>query len=139
MSLYTDARVTMATSEATTEGIRVHVTAEYSQEHSRPKQGHWFFVYKILIQNRGTQTVQLLTRHWVITNAKGEVEEVRGPGVVGAQPVLAPGESFEYTSACPLDTAFGTMHGSYQMVREDGSGFDAEVAPFRLSTPYSVN
>ncbi len=129
----------MATSEATTEGIYVRVTADYSAEHSRPKQGQWFFIYKILIKNQGINTVQLLTRHWVITNARGEVEEVRGPGVVGAQPVLAPGESFEYTSACPLNTAFGTMQGTYQMVCEDGSTFDAEVAPFRLSTPYSMN
>jgi len=129
----------LATSEATTEGIQVRVAAEYSAEHSRPKQGHWFFIYKIHIVNQGTQPAQLLTRHWTITNAQGEVEEVKGPGVVGAQPVLAPGESFEYTSACPLTTAFGTMQGTYHMVREDGSSFEAVVAPFRLSTPYSVN
>lgn len=83
--------------------------------------------------------MQLISRHWVITDADGHVEEVRGPGVVGAQPVLRPGERFQYSSACPLPTAFGTMHGSYQMVTEDGEEFDAEVAAFSLSTPYALN
>lgn len=129
----------MSTSEAITNGIRVHVTARYSQEHSQPREKHWFYVYTIEISNVGSETVQLLSRHWIITDAHGQVEEVKGPGVVGAQPVLAPGESFEYTSACPLPTPFGTMRGTYQMVGRDGEEFDAEVAPFRLSTPYAVN
>lgn len=108
-------------------------------ERSNPDKGAWFFAYTVLVTNEGEDTVQLVSRHWIITNADGEVEEVRGPGVVGAQPVLAPGESFEYTSACPLPTAFGTMHGSYQMVTEAGERFDAEIAPFSLSMPYAVN
>ncbi len=83
--------------------------------------------------------MQLISRHWIITDADGEVEEVQGPGVVGAQPVLGPDETFQYTSACPLRTAFGTMHGTYQMVTEDGDSFDAEIAAFTLSTPYAVN
>lgn len=129
----------VSTSEAITNGIRVHVTARYSSEHSSPREKHWFYVYTVEISNVGEETVQLRSRHWIITDANGHVEEVKGPGVVGAQPVLAPGESFEYTSACPLQTPFGTMRGTYQMVREDGDSFDAEVAPFRLSTPYAVN
>ena len=97
------------------------------------------FAYTVSIANEGTDTVQLLSRRWVITDANGEVEEVEGPGVVGAQPVLRPGESFEYTSACPLRTAFGTMHGTYVMVTDGGDKFDAEIAAFSLSTPYAVN
>ncbi|HRI06885.1 MAG TPA: Co2+/Mg2+ efflux protein ApaG [Nannocystaceae bacterium] len=129
----------MSTSEATTRGVRVHVVSHYSEEHSRPREGHWFFTYTIEITNEGEDTVQLLSRHWVITDANGKVEEVRGPGVVGAQPVLPAGESFTYTSFCPLRTSFGTMHGTYQMIDERGGTFDATIAPFALSTPYAVN
>jgi ApaG protein len=126
-------------SEATTRGIQVHVDSRYVPEQSDPERGGWLFAYSVRIANVGSETVQLISRHWVITDANGEVEEVRGPGVVGAQPVLKPGESFEYTSACPLGTAFGTMHGTYQMLTEAGEYFDAEIAAFSLSTPYSVN
>lgn len=129
----------MATSEATTRGVNVRVNSRYVPEQSDPDQGGWLFAYTIVISNVGEETVQLLTRHWVITDAEGKVEEVRGPGVVGAQPVLRPGESFEYTSACPLRTPFGTMQGTYQMITENGARFDAEIAPFSLSTPYAVN
>ena len=129
----------MGTSDTSTRGVRVKVRARYVPERSDPERDAWFFAYTVDIINEGSTTVQLLTRHWVITNANGHVEEVRGPGVVGAQPVLQPGESFEYTSACPLPTAFGTMHGSYQMITEDGERFDAEIAPFSLSMPYAVN
>ena len=131
--------VAMFTSEAITRGVRVHVTAEYSPERSRPAEKEWFFLYTVRITNEGTATVQLVTRHWVITDANGEVTEVRGDGVVGEQPVLAPGEGFEYTSGCPLPTSFGTMRGTYQMVTTDGDAFDAEVAPFTLSEPYTVH
>jgi len=117
----------------------VHVASRYVPEQSDPERGGWLFAYTVRIANVGGETVQLISRHWVITDANGEVEEVRGPGVVGAQPVLKPGESFEYTSACPLGTAFGTMHGTYQMLTEAGEYFDAEIAAFSLSTPYSVN
>lgn len=129
----------MATSEAVTHGIRVRVNSRYVPEHSDPDRGGWLFAYTVNIANEGQETVQLLSRRWVITDANGNVEEVEGPGVVGAQPVLEPGESFEYTSACPLRTAFGTMHGSYVMERQGGEQFDAEIAAFSLSTPYAVN
>ena len=129
----------MSTSEAITRGVRVEVKSRYVPERSSPEQGAWFFAYTVQITNDGQDTVQLISRHWIITNADGHVEEVRGPGVVGAQPVLEPGQSFEYTSACPLPTAFGTMHGTYQMVTKDGEQFDAEIAAFGLSLPYAVN
>lgn len=129
----------MHSSDAITRGVAVHVDAELDPERSRPQEGEWFFVYTVTISNHGGRTVQLLARHWVITDAHGRTEEVRGPGVVGEQPVLAPGEAFEYTSGCPLSTSFGTMHGSYRMVTEDGEAFDAEIAPFTLSEAFTVH
>jgi ApaG protein len=126
------------TSEVVTNDIRVHVTARYSSEHSRPNEGKWFFLYTIVIANEGADTVQLISRHWIITDAASRVEEVRGLGVIGQQPVLQPGESFEYTSGCPLTTPFGSMTGSYQIERDDGSKFDAQVAPFALTEPYTI-
>lgn len=126
-------------SEAVTRGIRVRVVSRYVPERSRPDQKHWFFAYTVRISNESDRTVQLLSRHWIITDAEGKVEEVRGPGVVGKQPRLAPGEEFEYTSACPLQTPFGTMHGTYQMVDESDEAFDIEIAPFALSEPYAIN
>jgi ApaG protein len=129
----------MFDSEATTRGVRVKVRARYIPERSDPLAGRWFFAYQIKITNRGHETVQLLSRHWIITDANGSEEEVKGPGVVGEQPVLAPGESFEYTSFCPLGTPFGAMHGTYQMITESGTQFDATIAPFSLSEPLAVN
>jgi ApaG protein len=129
----------MFTSEAVTRGVRVHVASQYAPERSQPGNNQWFFLYTVTIHNTGTETVQLLTRHWIITDGAGHVEEVRGPGVVGRQPTLAPGEKFEYTSGCPLTTAFGVMEGSYQMITESGERFDAKVAPFTLSEPYRVH
>lgn len=129
----------MFTSEATTRGIRVEVTAEYSPERSRPADKQWFFLYTIRISNKGRETAQLISRHWIITDAHGQVEEVRGPGVVGEQPVLEPGDAFEYTSGCPLTTSFGTMRGTYQMITREGTPFDVEIAPFTLSEPYTVH
>jgi ApaG protein len=129
----------METSEALTGGIRVLVRSQYVPERSRPELGEFFFAYTILIENRSRERVQLISRHWIITDAEGRQEEVRGPGVVGEQPVLDPGESFQYTSACPLRTPFGSMRGTYQMVRADGSRFEAEIASFRLAQPYAVN
>jgi ApaG protein len=129
----------METSEAVTGGVRVFVRSQYVPERSRPELGEFFFAYTILIENRSQNRVQLISRHWIITDAEGRQEEVRGPGVVGEQPVLDPGESFQYTSACPLRTPFGAMRGTYQMVRPDGSRFDAEIATFRLAQPYAVN
>jgi ApaG protein len=129
----------VSTSEAITRGIEVRVESRYVPEQSDPDRGGWLFAYTVRIANKGEETVQLISRHWIITDGNGNVEEVRGPGVVGAQPVLRPGESFEYTSACPLRTDFGTMHGTYQMLTEDGEYFDAEISAFSLSTPYAVN
>ena len=108
-------------------------------ERSEPAKNQWFFLYTITISNEGMDTVQLLTRHWIITDGTGHVEEVRGPGVVGKQPRLKTGESFEYTSGCPLSTPFGVMEGTYQMITESGERFDAKVAPFTLSEPYTVH
>ena len=127
------------TSEATTRGVRVHVTARYSPDRSEPLRSQWFFLYKIEITNEGPDTVQLISRHWTITDAENRVEEVRGLGVVGQQPTLEPDESFEYTSGCPLTTPFGTMHGTYQMVTTEGDRFNAEIAPFTLSEPYTIH
>ena len=129
----------MFTSEATTRGIHISVESEYAPDRSRPAQQQWFFLYTITITNVGTATVQLLSRHWIITNGKGEVDEVKGPGVVGEQPVLAPGESFQYTSRCQLSTPKGSMHGTYQMVSEDGTYFDVEIARFVLHEVYTVH
>jgi len=126
-------------SQAITRGLEINVESRYVPERSAPTDGAWFFAYTVSLRNTGSETMQLISRHWIITDAHGKVEEVRGPGVVGAQPVLGPGERFEYTSACPLRTEFGTMHGTYQMVTEDGEHFDAEIAAFSLSTPYALN
>jgi ApaG protein len=127
-------------SEAVTEGVRVEVRSQLVPERSDPDSGQWLFAYRVRISNEGAAPVQLLQRHWVIIDGRGVVEEVRGPGVVGEQPLIRPGEAFEYTSSCPLRTAHGTMHGSYQMVRpHDASTFDAEIAPFALGEPESVH
>ena len=117
----------------------MRVEPAYDAERSVPAQGRWFFRYTVTISNEGTETVQLLTRHWIITDGDGQVEEVRGPGVVGHQPTLKPGQSFRYTSGCPLTSPFGFMKGTYQMVTSDGEAFDAEIALFELSEPHLVN
>ena len=129
----------MFTSEALTRGIRVRVISQYSPERSQPAKNQWFFLYTIRISNEGHETAQLLTRHWIITDGDGHAEEVKGPGVVGEQPTLGPGESFEYTSGCPLNTSFGMMQGTYQMVTKDGEMFEVEISPFTLSEPYTVH
>jgi ApaG protein len=129
----------MSTSEALTAGIRVSVEARYSPEHSQPASHRWFFLYTITIANEGAEAVQLLSRHWIIRDATGSVEEVRGLGVVGEQPVLAPGESYEYTSGCPLPTPLGSMEGSYQFVSARGTRFDAEIARFELREPRAIH
>ena len=126
-------------SEAVTEDIRVEVMSSYSPENSRPLEGEWVFQYTVRITNQGKDTVQLVNRHWVITDAADRVEEVRGPGVVGEQPTLKPGESFKYSSWCPLKTPMGLMYGTYEMQRENGSRFDIEIAPFALKARYTVH
>ena len=135
----TDAWHGMGVSSAITNGIRVSVTTVYVPAQSSPIEKRYVFAYTVRIGNEGTQVAQLRSRHWVITDAKGKVEEVRGPGVVGKQPVLKPGEHFEYTSGCVLETPRGSMHGSYQMHRPDGEQFDADIAPFALSMPFNLN
>jgi ApaG protein len=127
------------TSEAVTRGIRINVQSAYVPERSDPEHEQWFFIYTVRVSNEGSETAQLVSRHWIITDANGRVHEVKGPGVVGEQPVLKPGESFEYTSACPLETSFGTMHGTYRMVVNNGDGFDATIAPFSLGEPHAIN
>jgi ApaG protein len=129
----------MFTSEALTRGIRVQVASEYAPDRSQPCKNQWFFLYTVTITNESMDTIQLLTRHWVITDGTGHIEEVRGPGVVGKQPTLRPGQSFEYTSGCELGTPFGVMEGSYQMISEGGDRFDVRIAPFTLSEPYTVH
>jgi ApaG protein len=126
-------------SDATTRGVRVEVRTAYVPERSSPADSQFFFAYRIRITNVGEDTVQLLSRHWVISDGHGNTEHVRGPGVVGEQPVLEPGEAFEYTSFCPLRTPIGSMHGTYQMVTAGGSAFDAEIAPFPLAVPTAIN
>jgi ApaG protein len=129
----------MFNSEALTRGVRVKVHSEYAPDKSEPSKNQWFFLYTVTISNEGSETVQLLTRHWLITDGTGHIEEVKGPGVVGKQPTLKPGEAFEYTSGCPLSTPFGVMEGTYQMVAQGGERFDAKIAPFTLSEPYTVH
>jgi len=129
----------MSSSVARTRGILVEVRARYLRERSAPAEGRWMFAYTIRITNEGDTRVQLMSRHWIITDANGREEEVRGPGVVGEQPVLSPGGSFEYTSGCPLPTPFGSMRGTYQMVTAEGDGFDAEIAPFGLTEPHALH
>ncbi len=126
-------------SEAVTRDIRVEVMSQYSPENSQPVEDVWVFQYTVRITNQGSDTVQLISRHWVITDAYERTEHVRGPGVVGNQPVLAPGESFQYSSWCPLKTPTGTMHGTYQMVGRGGEQFDIEIASFALRARYTVN
>lgn len=127
-------------SDTTTRGVRILVRPRFIPEQSDPDNSQWLFAYHITIRNTGEQTVQLISRHWVITNGEGKVEEVRGPGVVGYQPVLKPGEEFEYTSGCPLTTPVGTMHGEFNMiVPGSGEKFDAKIEPFRLAVPKALN
>ena len=115
--------------------IAVSAATRYLAEQSDEGTGRYVFAYTITIRNQGSMAAQLLARHWVITDAQGLVQEVRGEGVVGAQPMLGPGESYEYTSGTSIATPVGTMHGEYQMVADDGTRFDAPIPPFTLSVP----
>ena len=124
--------------EAVTRHIRVSVKAEFAPDRSDPQKCQWSFLYTVRMTNEGRDTVQLISRHWIITDAMGDVREVRGPGVVGKQPVLEPGESFEYTSGCDLTTPFGSMRGTYQMVANDPDHFDIEIPMFTLTEPYTT-
>lgn len=124
--------------EAVTHGIRIKVDPQYVEEQSSPDDSYFFWAYTIEIANQSDAVVQLKTRHWRITDARGKTEEVRGPGVVGKTPVLDPGESFTYTSGCPLGTASGIMVGSYQMQLQDGSLIDVAVPAFSLDSPFVI-
>lgn len=126
-------------SDAFTHSIRVEVLSRHSPENSRPVQEEWVFEYTVRITNQGTDTVQLLSRHWIITDALEHTEEVTGPGVVGEQPILAPGESFKYSSWCPLRTPTGLMRGTYQMLRAGGEQFDVEIATFALKANRTIH
>jgi ApaG protein len=119
--------------------IKVDAIAQYVAEQSDPEEDRYVFAYRIVISNYGTLPAQLLSRHWIITDGEGKVQEVKGSGVVGEQPNLGPGESFEYTSGSVLETPVGTMHGTYQMVAADGHRFDAEIPPFSLAMPSMLN
>jgi ApaG protein len=126
-------------SDTTTRGIRVQVESRYLAEQSSPRDGQYLFAYHIKISNEGSTRAQLVSRRWIINDADGHVEHVHGPGVVGEQPVLDPGDVFEYTSFCPLRTTVGTMQGTYQMVTVDGDEFDAVIAPFTLAMPHALH
>ncbi len=118
-----------------TGNIRVSVETSYIADQSDPAGQRYVFSYTITILNEGDEPARLLRRHWIITDANGKVQEVKGDGVVGEQPHLAPGQGFRYSSGAILETPVGTMEGSYQMVRDDGARFDAPIAPFRLAVP----
>ena len=117
----------------------INVRPQYLVEHSNPDEQRYVFAYTVTIRNTGEHTAQLISRHWIITDGNNAVEEVRGAGVVGEQPVLKPGEAFEYTSGCPLPTPVGSMRGSYQCVADDGTAFEAPIPEFVLSTPRTLH
>lgn len=118
-----------------TNKINIEVAPAYLKEQSDPVNNHYVFSYTVTIRNDGDQPARLLTRHWIITDGDGQVQEVRGDGVIGEQPHLQPGEGFQYTSGTFMNTPVGTMHGSYQMISDDGEAFDAEIPSFTLSVP----
>lgn len=126
-------------SSAVTQGIRVEVSSDYRADRSDPRARRWLFTYTVRIANEGSAPARLLARHWTITDANGRSEQVVGEGVVGQQPHLDPGERFEYTSFCVLETPHGSMHGTYRMIREDGTSFEAEIAAFPLVVPGRLN
>ena len=126
-------------SDTVTEDVRIRVRPAYHADQSSPGRRYWFFSYTIEIANEGKDVVQLVSRHWTITDGTGRVEEVQGPGVIGQTPVIAPGRAFVYTSFCPLPTPVGAMEGAYTMRREDGTTFEAKIGTFVLEDPESVS
>ncbi|MBV9841230.1 MAG: Co2+/Mg2+ efflux protein ApaG [Sphingomonadaceae bacterium] len=125
--------------EATTGDVTVRVSVSYLPEQSDPANGRWFWAYHIRIENDGDQPVQLVSRHWLITDGRGSAQEVRGEGVVGEQPLIGPGDSYDYVSGCPLHTPSGTMEGSYQMLAASGASFDATIPRFALLAPVTLH
>ncbi|WP_295899800.1 Co2+/Mg2+ efflux protein ApaG [uncultured Bdellovibrio sp.] len=129
----------MAMQKTTTPNFQITAKVVYVPAESRPEQGYHFFAYKISIKNVGEAPAQLMSRHWVITDARGHKEEVRGPGVVGMQPKIQPGQTFEYDSACPLHASTGSMQGRYHFVAENGESFSVEVPEFYLIAPHALH
>jgi ApaG protein len=119
--------------------VDVSVTSQFLPEQSQAEQKRFAFSYSVSIHNNGSLPVKLLSRHWIITNGDGQVQEVRGAGVIGQQPLIAPGDSYSYSSGTVLDTRVGNMQGSYQMLAEDGKRFDAVISPFRLAVPGALH
>jgi ApaG protein len=126
-------------SDTTTRGIRIQIASFYVEERSEPLESYFFFAYRVRISNAGPETAQLISRDWIITDSDGHTERVQGEGVVGKQPVLEPGQSFDYTSFCPLRTSMGSMQGSYTMRTAGGEQFEALIDPFTLAVPGVVN
>ncbi|MBG56455.1 MAG: Co2+/Mg2+ efflux protein ApaG [Deltaproteobacteria bacterium] len=122
-----------------TEGIQVQVESFYLDSHSKPEENLYVFAYHISLKNLSKRTVQLMSRHWIITDSSGEINEVKGDGVVGEQPVLEPDEEYEYTSGSHLKSPVGTMHGTYRMTSKDGEEFDVAIPCFTLSVPGKIN
>jgi ApaG protein len=129
-------RYTATMYERITRGLKVIVRPQFLEGQSKPDEGHFVWAYTITVENHGRETVTLRSRYWKITDANGKVQEVQGPGVVGEQPTLAPGDSFQYTSGCPLHTPSGFMVGSYQMQTATGQMFDIDIPAFSLDSPY---
>jgi ApaG protein len=129
----------MSMQKSLTPQIQVNVVAQYVPAESRPEQGFHYFSYKISIVNTGDQPAQLMSRHWTITDGLGRIEEVRGPGVVGLQPKINPGQTFEYESACPLHASSGSMKGTYQMVSDNGDSFEVAIPEFYLIAPQALH
>lgn len=129
----------MSMQKTTQPHFQLLIQVKYNETESKPENQYFFFNYRIHIQNNSAFTAQLMSRHWIIADSTGHTEEVRGAGVVGLQPKIAPGQSFEYESACPLPTSSGSMSGSYQMVGEDGSQFDIEIPEFYLIAPFALH
>lgn len=127
------------TSEAVTRGVKITVRSRYLPERSQPHAGRYVFAYKVRVENRGDQVVRLRSRHWYISEEPGGVREVEGEGVVGQTPTLLVGQAFEYASGAALTATRGTMRGTFRMECADGTSFDAEIAPFALEIPYSLN
>ncbi len=126
-------------SDTTTRGVRIQVASFYVEEKSEPQAGYYFFAYRVRVSNSSSESVQLMSREWIITDSDGNVEVVRGAGVVGEQPILPPGGTFDYTSFSPLRTSVGSMHGAYTMRLPNGETFEAVIDPFTLEVPGSVN
>ncbi|WP_291516047.1 Co2+/Mg2+ efflux protein ApaG [Bdellovibrio sp. ArHS] len=129
----------MAMQKTTTPDFQISAKVVYVPSESRPEQGYHFFAYKIAITNKGSMPAQLMSRHWIIMDSSGKKEEVRGPGVVGIQPKIQPGQTFEYDSACPLNASTGSMQGKYYFVSESGESFSVEIPEFFLIAPHALH